>query len=425
MPSINTARISPAHLYIFFALNLILPVSQNEFRLIVYALFALASIAYIITTRRFFYAKWSLIASIISIIAGSLWLFYGVMADNPGTIFSTGIYLIWPVFFILFSSQITSQNIAWNLHKIVMGFTVFLAIFVANFILIEINVIPNNPLNYLDLGQAIVFYEGYSEMRLYPISTLVFVIPYLVAYFLSSYGSQTLRSRIYSIVCILCGMFVVVLAGRRALMLNAVLAPVILFALSMLSSWELRRNILNSLNRLSIAIPFLMICIIILPIVLQIDLSGITRYIQDAFRPSESWDAKVRIEQTQSLLAAWIENPLIGQGLGAATSYTRSERPWEYEIQYAMLLFQIGILGLSLYLFSIMSIYVNALKVCSKSSSDLRPIVLSSLVGLTSFLIANASNPYMQAFGHLWVVFLPIGLINLLYLGEGGTSKYG
>ena len=34
------------------------------------------------------------------------------------------------------------------------------------------------------------------------------------------------------------------------------------------------------------------------------------------------------------------------------------------------------------------------------------------MVGLVSFLIANATNPYFQAYGQLWTLFLPIAMVN-------------
>jgi hypothetical protein len=38
--------------------------------------------------------------------------------------------------------------------------------------------------------------------------------------------------------------------------------------------------------------------------------------------------------------------------------------------------------------------------------------MLPVLAGMTCFLIANATNPYLGKFDCLWVIFLPIALIN-------------
>jgi len=35
-----------------------------------------------------------------------------------------------------------------------------------------------------------------------------------------------------------------------------------------------------------------------------------------------------------------------------------------------------------------------------------------------SFIIANAVDPYLQTFGQLWTIFLPIGLINSQLISE-------
>ena len=37
----------------------------------------------------------------------------------------------------------------------------------------------------------------------------------------------------------------------------------------------------------------------------------------------------------------------------------------------------------------------------------------ASLVGTTCFLIASASNPYLEKFDFLWVLFFPVAIIHV------------
>jgi hypothetical protein len=37
---------------------------------------------------------------------------------------------------------------------------------------------------------------------------------------------------------------------------------------------------------------------------------------------------------------------------------------------------------------------------------------------MTAFLIANATNPYLERYDYLWVIFLPIAFVNLSLLAK-------
>ena len=39
--------------------------------------------------------------------------------------------------------------------------------------------------------------------------------------------------------------------------------------------------------------------------------------------------------------------------------------------------------------------------------------MLSVLVGTVSFLIANGADPYLEKYDYMWVVFLPVAIINI------------
>jgi len=43
-------------------------------------------------------------------------------------------------------------------------------------------------------------------------------------------------------------------------------------------------------------------------------------------------------------------------------------------------------------------------------------IAFPTLVGMISFLIGNATNPYLGKFDFMWVIFVPVLIINLYKL---------
>jgi hypothetical protein len=55
-------------------------------------------------------------------------------------------------------------------------------------------------------------------------------------------------------------------------------------------------------------------------------------------------------------------------------------------------------------------LFIKAILLVRKSShfSFITPV----FIGCFCFLVGCASNPYLQAFDHLWAIFLPVALIN-------------
>ena len=50
-----------------------------------------------------------------------------------------------------------------------------------------------------------------------------------------------------------------------------------------------------------------------------------------------------------------------------------------------------------------------------KKPNSLNAYLIASLVAFDLFIVANGTNPYLYAFDHLWVLFLLIGLLNVIY----------
>jgi len=155
-----------------------------------------------------------------------------------------------------------------------------------------------------------------------------------------------------------------------------------------------------------------------------LSLSGLEKSVGSAFDPQAGSGATERLEQMSALFRGWEPRPMFGNGLGSFThEVIRSEdRPWAYELQYSLLLFQTGIVGMILYSAGIVWLYWMGLRVI-RSKSEISVHMVPVLVGTSCFLIANAVEPYLQTFGQLWPLFLPIGLINWWLLSNGGRSR--
>jgi hypothetical protein len=128
---------------------------------------------------------------------------------------------------------------------------------------------------------------------------------------------------------------------------------------------------------------------------------------------STSPDDLIRAEQIDHLLRGWAESPLIGQGMGAVVAgYARDkERPWNFEMQYHMILFQVGIVG-CLVLLAAVLVAAYAVVKAARARPDMLPVIIVTGAGALAMLIANASNPYLQAPGHMWAVYLVLMVAN-------------
>ncbi|WP_292763232.1 hypothetical protein [Microbacterium sp. UBA3486] len=123
-------------------------------------------------------------------------------------------------------------------------------------------------------------------------------------------------------------------------------------------------------------------------------------------------DEDLRIEQVGRLWSAFLESPVFGHGIGAVIpGYARSaERPWNFEMQYNMLLFQVGVVGVLFLAASAVLVVCAAVRVVTRRP-EARPAVFTTAAGAFAVLAANALNPLLQAPGHFWAVFLFVGAV--------------
>jgi len=96
-------------------------------------------------------------------------------------------------------------------------------------------------------------------------------------------------------------------------------------------------------------------------------------------------------------------------------AYETKKMPWAYELLYVALLFQTGLLGFTAYTMAVAWIFWMGLKII-RSGDTIGLWMLPTLVGMSCFLIASATNPYIVTFDYMWVIFLPIAFINLWLL---------
>ena len=132
------------------------------------------------------------------------------------------------------------------------------------------------------------------------------------------------------------------------------------------------------------------------------------------FEEFDSDNTTPRQQQSNALLNGFYSSPIFGSGFGVGVNdvVRSAERPWTYELTYHLYLYNTGIIGfllfLSLLAFPIYRFYILN-KYHPEYSIYLKPVIISYII----VLFASSSNPYFtSSFDFLWMLFLPIGILN-------------
>ncbi|MFZ7131934.1 MAG: O-antigen ligase family protein, partial [Eubacteriales bacterium] len=202
------------------------------------------------------------------------------------------------------------------------------------------------------------------------------------------------------------------ISGRRALQVIVILTPLLILIIKGPSRELIKRRF----NKIKIALligVFFVISYLLINNYYDVQISKVYFDITNAFVENFDSTNSVRRQQFFALIEGWKENPILGSGSGApAPGYIRDvNMPWAYELVYVAKLFHTGLVGFIIYSLQIFWIYLLSYRII-KSKSHLKYYTISIITGMTAFLIANASNPYLEKYDYMWVVFLPIAIIN-------------
>ena len=353
----------------------------------------------------------------------------GMFLGTPGAVQCTQVYVIWPLVYLLLLGGIDSARILKGLEKTLIFSAVFIAVFGAVYSLSLLNFLPEIPnlevlLSTDDSGFSAT--DGYTRLSFPGINTLLFVVPFLVALVVVRWPQQKGGRWIPKLLLtalLLLNLAEVVISGRRALQLVTMLAPFLTLALVSFQPPAEGLLLRRSLRQvMAVLVLGFIISVPLLGLVYSIDFPGIAdRFSQGFdFSPTSFDDSPgARREQYFALMKGWHEHPLIGAGLGAsAYGSIRSETmPWAYELFYLDLLFQTGIFGFLAYTAGIAWIYWTGIRIIRQGGPACQ-LLIPILVGMSGLLIATSANPFLARFDGVWVIFLPVGVINFWLVGR-------
>jgi hypothetical protein len=356
-----------------------------------------------------------------------LFVLEGFFASAPGATRQSQTYVLWPLIYLSVIAGVRHKRIFLGLADTIAFSTICIALYSIVYTLIQTKILPES--SQFDLisfdwqAQAFGLHEGYLAMQFPGLNSLPFLIPFLFALLITfqpADGNTLVRRAQVSIAACL-GLTTVLMSGRRALYLATIASPLLIF---LFTRFQPRTDRQCSSKRLTRVTALALIASVVLLFGLNamygVSLSGLADRLSMGFDFSptaEDTGTTERRVQFHALLAGWTENPLLGAGHGAPVfgSIRSEESPWNYELYYMALLYQTGALGFAAYSAGIIWIYWTGIRVI-RAGGYLSALMIACLVGFSSILVANATNPYLARYDAMWAIFLPLAVINFWLL---------
>lgn len=362
-------------------------------------------------------------------VAGLAFSLYGVALAAPGAIPMLTVYFVWPIVFTFMIGAITRVEHAENLARVMVYALIAISVYSLSYILNTFGVLPNALYIELDLGQYMNknLFGGFIVYWMPSVASLIFLVPFVIAMALNARRIGSPIGRFPLALSVTIGVLVAVLTGKKAVWVTLMAAPLIALFFIWMQPSHLEKKALSRIGILYAGTAALAVGVILYVLVessIRLDVSKMLHFLERGFDFTEAAteggnvSAAARTEQYVALMDGWRGSPYFGNGLGAVATVIRSGiYAWAYELSYVSLLFQTGVVGVAIYAAAIGWVYWRGIRIV-KAGGRVAAIMLPTLVGLTCFLMANATNPYLAKFDYMWVIFFPVALINLHLLNS-------
>lgn len=261
--------------------------------------------------------------------------------------------------------------------------------------------------------------DGATAIRLYGLSTLTAAAPMWITGALIR-DAPLLPRRSVRVLAGALALTAALLAGRNAVVVVVAVVPAVAILIARLTrrgKMRIRPTVFVLGTTFLLCLPILFSWVLSIP--------GVQRALANVGSVFTDGESNLRAEQSRELLDAWSRSPLFGEGLGAVlpNGYKRSiERPWNFELQYHLMAYQFGLIGIVILLLAL-GLAVSAVSESARLHPELRSTLTVSCAAAVGMLIANATNPYLQAPGHMWAIWLPLLVSNALFCHQRSESK--
>jgi len=358
-------------------------------------------------------------------VVGMAYVLRGYLSGAPGALRVSTVYVIWPLTNALLMTGLAQEARLWRLARVLVATTLAICFYCASYILWSAGWWPDVLYPALDAKQRIGFYDGFIEFNVTSQSSLLFLVPFVAAAILC-WPRRGAVARIWLWLALTLGLIMGLLSGRRAFQLVLALTPLVALTFWRMLPRDQRAERRSNIKRSMVsAIAVAALALVVLQTIYGFNPNVVWATFKTGFHFSTDPVAHTRATQFDALIDGWLSSPLFGSGHGAqAPGVIRSENtPWAYELAYMALLFHTGLLGLLFYALGVSWIYLEGVRVIRRGSV-LSPLMASVLTGTSTFLIANATNPYLEKFDCVWTLFLPLAIVNASLLTERSAANF-
>ena len=345
---------------------------------------------------------------------GYFYLLLGSYYENQGVTSLLGVFLVWPVVYLLFISLIYKQIVLDKLIFTLLYSSLFISIYTLLFVFLEnINLIDSSNFPLIRRSYDLDFPDKIEVFSAF-VTSLMFLIPFNIAILINFNRQFFIKRKVSMYLFLGLNILAAYFASRNALFLVILLSPVIVYFIGKMIdrkpfSFKIRKSFLKTVVLLTVLMPFIAIAFSTqLMLIIDNFILGFN------FTSTEALSAYARFQQFFELFNAWKEYPFFGSGLGATIDgyYRNDEMPWMFELSYLYQLYATGLFGVFFYIFLIFFMFKKCISI-ARENEYYRTITIAILTGTISFLIANATNPYLYSFEHMWALFAPLAIINV------------
>jgi hypothetical protein len=409
--------------YTLFFLMLFLPAAYQPLKGALLGLTLLGILATAAVTGRFPLAPGIAVAALGYSALGLAYVIRGLASGAPGALVMFNVYVLWPLVYTLLIAGASFSGVLRQLIRVVVYAGVAISIYSIVFVLHEAGLWPSFLYYAFDQGQEIGIRSTYIEFGLRSTTTLLFLVPYLIAALFLFPKAHAPVGRPTLWLAVVLSFTTVLLSGRRALLLLVLVAPALALVFRAWLSTTMKHENRRLVRRVLWAAPALVLVLIVaLTVAGGMEPAAFVDMVASGFRFNSDVVAMSRRDQFFALVNGWLQHPLLGVGHGAPVrGVIRSvEMPWAYELTYVALLYHTGIVGIVAYGAGLFWTLLMSRQIARTGWAQ-APYLIATLVGTTSFVLANATNPYLEKYDSIWVLFLPIAFINV-WLIERSTS---
>lgn len=398
-----------------FGTTIFAPTTLMPVKYILIAVFLSTFALYVVMRREFRIDLAPIVITTAIVLVGVIWTLYGTFRRNPGAASTVTVYLLYPLLFTLLSATaITSYRTVYRIQMVLLATAGGIILYTYIYIGYSAEILPSLIYLPLPLQQNIGFYDGFVEYTMDNIASLLFLVPYLLtAAAIWPADTEHTPPKRFVWALLLFSIPLVFLSGRRAFQIVVMLTIPIIGGIWLLLPHSNRKKIWPHLNSTIPIFPGIIICIFILLEATVLDTMAVVHRLTFAFNPSTSFGASTRLRQFVLMMGELQQQPLIGYGFGSVVEgiIRSASQPWSYELMYVKILHDVGILGFLPYLIGFTWLCRRQAALI-QSGSILGYHIAPIFVGMISFIIASASNPYLGKFGYMWVIFVPLGIVH-------------